>query len=195
MSKKLLGNREKGCVFVISAPSGTGKTTLVQTLCEEFDVIARSITCTTRKPRSNETEDVDYHFITAEVFQKRKEAGDFLESATVFEDQYGTLKQDVEKLQHEGKHVVLVIDTQGASQVREKIEATFIFIAPPSLEELKRRLETRNTDTRHSIEERLSWARKEIEKGREYDYFIINEDLAVVYPVLRSIFIAVEHHL
>ena len=195
MSRKLLGNLEKGRVFVISAPSGTGKTTLVKMLCDEFDAVVRSVSCTTRKMRQGDKEGVDYHFVTQDEFAKKEKAGEFLESAAVYEDHYGTLKQSVTALQNEGKHVVLVIDTQGAEHVREKIRATLIFIAPPSLDELKRRLMDRNTDSSQTIEERLSWAREEIEKGKSYDYFIVNEDLKAAYEVLRSIFIAEEHHI
>ena len=189
MSIKPQGNLEKGRLFVVSAPSGTGKTTLVKMLTDEFDAVVRSISCTTRKMRPGDKEGVDYHFVSREEFEKREKAGEFLESAAVYDDHYGTLKKTVAELQNQGKHVVLVIDTQGAEKVREKTEATLIFIAPPSLEELKRRLMNRNTESNSSIEERLSWAQEEIEKGKSYDYFIVNEDLQTAYEVLRSIFI------
>ena len=195
MSKQLLGNLERGHVFVISAPSGTGKTTLVKKLCDEFDAVVRSISCTTRKKRPGDVEGVDYHFISQEEFAAKEKGGEFLESAAVYEDRYGTLLQGVIALQDEGKHVILVIDTQGADLVRKKIPATFIFIAPPSLNELKRRLMDRNTDSATSIDERFSWAREEIEKGKTYDYLIVNDDLNVAYEVLKSIFIAEEHHI
>lgn len=194
MSRKPLKNLEKGRVFVVSAPSGTGKTTLVKMLCDEFDAVVRSISCTTRKMRPGDVEGVDYYFISKEEFDEKEKTGEFLESATVYEDFYGTLKQTVTALQDKGKHVVLVIDTQGGEQVRKKINATLIFIAPPSLNELKRRLKDRNTDSVQSIDERLSWARKEIEKGKTYDYFIVNDDLNEAYEVLKSIIITEKHH-
>src|SRR3972149_1153973 len=136
MKQKLLGNLKEGLLFVVSAPSGAGKATLVKMLCDEFDSVVKSVTCTTRKPRQGEIPDRDYHFVTREEFEKKKAAGAFLGWAQVFEDLYGTLKADVGALQKSGKHVILVIDTQGALQVLEKTPAVLIFIAPPSLEEL-----------------------------------------------------------
>lgn len=195
MSSKLLGNTKRGKLFVVSAPSGTGKTTLVKRLCDEFDAVVRTITCTTRKKRAGDVDGVDYHFLTKDAFEKREKAGEFLETATVYEDKYGTLKENVTSLLNGGKHVVLVIDTQGAEKVKKEMPATLIFIAPPSLEELKRRLMVRNTETSKNIDERLKWARGEIEKGRDYDYLIVNDDLESAYQILRSIFIAEEHHL
>lgn len=195
MSKKLLGNLKNGRLFVVSAPSGTGKTTLVDRLCSEFDCVVRSVSCTSRPMRPGEREGVDYHFVTRKEFDTREKGGEFLESATVYEDKYGTLKETVDALLSEGKHVVLVIDTQGAARVQNKREVIRIFIAPPSLEELKERLLKRNTESREHLEERLSWAQKEIEKGKSYDYFIVNDDIDIAYEVLRSIFIAEENHI
>ncbi|OGN68754.1 MAG: guanylate kinase [Chlamydiae bacterium RIFCSPLOWO2_02_FULL_49_12] len=195
MKQKLLGNLKEGLLFVVSAPSGAGKTTLVHMICEEFEAVVRCTTCTTRPPRSGEVEGKDYHFITAEEFQQKERAKEFLESAQVFNDRYGTLKEEVYREQKRGKHVILVIDTQGAFQLRGKIPAVFIFVAPPSLGELKRRLIVRKTENEKSIEERLSWAEREIEEGKKFDYFIFNEDLNLAYQVLRSIFIAEERHI
>ncbi len=193
MKQKLLGNALCGKLFVVSAPSGTGKTTLVERLCKEFPCVTRSISCTTREPREGEVDGVDYRFVTQEAFLDAQKRGDFLESARVFADLYGTLKRDVVQAQESGKHVVLVIDTQGAFSVKQSLPAITIFIAPPSMEELKRRLKERNTDKVHTIEERLSWAKREMERKGVYDYFVINDDLEIAYKVLKSIFIAEEH--
>ncbi|MDE3045929.1 MAG: guanylate kinase [Verrucomicrobiota bacterium] len=190
---KVLGGLKKGLVFVVSAPAGTGKTTLVQMLCKEFDCVVESVSFTTRKPRPNEREGKDYHFISAAEFEKKIKEGEFLEHAKVFNHYYGTSLLFVEREQARGKHVVLVIDTQGAMKLMGGFPATFIFISPPSMKELKKRLMARRSETEEAMEERLSWAEKEMSLAPRYDYHIINEDLKVAYEVLRSILIAVEH--
>lgn len=192
---KVLGSLKKGLIFIISAPAGTGKTTLVRMLCDEFDCVAESISFTTRKPRPNEKEGKDYFFISKEEFEKKIQEGEFLEHAKVFEHYYGTSKKVVETERSRGKHVILVIDTQGAMQLREFLPAVFIFISPPSLEELRSRLIARKADTKESIENRLSWAEKEMTLASRYDYQIVNDDLKVAYDVLRSILIAEEHKI
>ncbi len=195
MALKLLNGLEKGLLFVISAPAGTGKTTLVRMLTKEFSCVVESISCTTRPIRSNEVADKDYHFLSLETFQNKIKAGDFLEYAEVFGNYYGTSKEYVEKQRASGKHVVLVIDTQGAMQLKGKIPAVFVFISPPSLDELKVRLMKRKTESIEVIEERLSWAKKELEMVSSYDYHIVNDHLNMAYEILRSIIIAEEHHV
>lgn len=193
-SPRILGNQEKGLVFVISAPAGTGKTTLARMLCKEFDgMIHESVSCTTRAKRLNEQDGVDYYFLSPQEFEKNVRDGAFLEHSLVFDQYYGTLKSEIEKKTANGKHVILVIDTQGAMKIQKQIEAIFIFIAPPSLDELERRLRLRQTETEESIRKRLSWAEKEVLMADQYDYFIVNEDLQLAYQVLKSIVIAEEH--
>ncbi|MBS0625878.1 MAG: guanylate kinase [Verrucomicrobia bacterium] len=193
MDAKLLGGLKRGLVFVVSAPAGTGKTTLVRMLRDEFSCVVESISYTTRKPRPNEIPGRDYHFITVEEFEKRIEEGEFLEYAKVFDNYYGTSRKFVRSQQEGGKHVILVIDTQGASQLMGQFEATFIFISPPSIGELRSRLYGRKTDADEVIEHRLSWAEKEMALASRYDYHVVNENLQTAYAVLRSILIAEEH--
>ncbi len=185
---------KKGLVFVVSAPAGTGKTTLVRMLLEEFHHHAvESISFTTRPPRSNEVAGRDYNFITTSEFEQKIEEGEFLEYAQVFGNYYGTSRKFVQAQQEKGKHVILVIDTQGALQLRGQLEAVFIFISPPSLEELRSRLYRRKSETEEAIEHRLSWAEKEMALSKKYDYHIVNDHLKTAYDVLRSILIAEEH--
>lgn len=191
--RKPLGNLKKGLLFVLSAPAGTGKTTLAHMLKEEFECVVISISYTTREIRPDEKNGVDYNFISKEEFEGKIVKGDFLEYAQVFEHYYGTDRKFVENLQKQGKHVLLVIDTQGAMKIKSKVEATFVFINPPSFEELRKRLTERNTETENNVEERLSWAKNEMEVGKSYDYHIINEDLNTAYDFLRSVLIAEEN--
>jgi guanylate kinase len=194
--QKLLGNLPKGFVFVISAPAGTGKTTLVRMLAHEFPCIYESVSCTTRPPRSGEVEGKDYHFLSRLEFEEKIHQGDFLEHADVFGYYYGTSRALVQKQQEGGNHVFLVIDTQGAMQLKKtNFPAVFIFLSPPSLEELKGRLIKRKTESMEAIEKRLSWAKAELEMLGNYDYHIVNDHLNQAYAILRSIVIAEEHRV
>lgn len=182
-------------VFILSAPAGTGKTTLVRMLSQEFPSVVESISYTTRKMRPGEIDGRDYYFIGKDEFRKKIETDDFLEHAEVFGEFYGTSKSLVESLQNSGKHVVLVIDTQGAIQLMGRFEAVFIFISPPDLNELKRRLSGRKSESPEKVDERLSWAAKELAAAVRYDYRIVNDDLPTAYQILRSILIAEEHRI
>ncbi len=193
---KLLGNLSTGLVFVLSAPAGTGKTTLVRMLVREFGCIAESISCTTRAIRPGEQPGVDYHFLSLEEFQKKRAEGDFLECAEVFGHWYGTSKAYVQAQQSMGKHVFLVIDTQGALWLKQQLfKAVYIFLSPPSMEELKSRLHQRQTDSQSVIEQRLAWAEEELRMQPYYDYHIVNDHLEHAYAILKSIVIAEEYRI
>ncbi len=193
MKQRILGNLQKGLLFVISAPAGTGKTTLVRKLMEEFPSITGSISFTTRAPRTGEMPDKDYCFISREEFDRRIKKNDFLEYAEVFENFYGTSRTFVEEKRALGQHVILVIDTQGAMRLKGMIDAVFIFLRPPSIEELRLRLMKRSTESREVIERRITWATHELSVAVNYDYQVINDDLEAAYEILKSIIIAEEH--
>ena len=193
MNQKLLGNLKKGLFFIISAPSAAGKTTLTRMLTREFKSVIESISFTTREPRKDEKEGVDYFFVTKEEFEKKIKQGDFLEYAKVFDHYYGTSKSFVEKNLNERKHVVLVIDTQGAMKLKNKIECIYIFISPPSIDTLSDRMKKRADIDDEEIEKRISWANEEMKQIQSYDYNITNIDLDISYDELRAIFIAEEH--
>lgn len=188
----------RGLLFIVSAPAGTGKTTLVSKLTGEFLNVVTSVSYTTRKPRPGEVEGVHYHFVTKEQFEQRM--GEFLEYVTLYGDYYGTSQKWVEEQQDKGKHVILTIDTQGAMKLkamqlkkRQALPSVYIFIQPPSLQVLKERLIRRKTETPEVIEARLEWARQEMKLAGEYDYNIVNDELRHAYEALRSIFIAEQH--
>ena len=177
-----------GRLFVLSGPSGVGKGTLREHALKNAPNLTYSISCTTRRPRDGETDGVEYRFISREKFQEDISRGLFLEYAHVHEDYYGTLKQDVVNELEAGRDVLLEIDVQGALQVREKMpDAVLVFIAPPSVEELERRLEGRGTEGKESLNVRLANAVKELALKDEYDYVIVNDDLENACEELRKI--------
>lgn len=181
-------NKLKGLLIVISAPSGTGKTTLVHMLLKEFPDLEFSVSYTTRPPRPGEVDGKDYHFVDRKTFERMIEEGDFLEWAEVYGNLYGTSRTQVLRALNEGRDVILDIDTQGALQVKKNFpEAVLIFILPPSLKELERRLRNRGTDDEETIERRLKIAREEIRRAPLYDYIVVNDVLEVAYENLRSI--------
>lgn len=172
-------NKEKQTlVIIISAPSGCGKTTIVNKLLGKMPGIKRSISCTTRAPREGEADGEDYIFMSEEEFKRKREEGAFLEWEDNFGQSYGTLEAQAKEAASEGRDIVLSIDVKGARKVKKKIpESISVFIMPPSVEELYARLKGRNTDNNEQLEMRIKEARKEIEASDEYDYLVVNEDL------------------
>ena len=170
-------------LVVISAPSGAGKTTLCQQLLAARPEIARAITCTTREPRPGERDGVDYFFLDAASFLRRVQAGNFLEHATVYGFSYGTLKNEVLSKLRDGRDVLLNIDVQGAGSVRQRAQEdpelksalVSVFLAPPSMAVLERRLRNRGTDAAATVEKRLSVARQEMAHWRQFDYLLISD--------------------
>lgn len=183
-------SRKKGRLYVISGPSGTGKGTVCGELLKEIGN-EFSVSMTTREPREGEVHGRDYYFVTREVFLESVEAGNFLEYATVFDNLYGTPKDMVMNRLERGRNVLLDIDVQGGLQVKKAMpEAVLIFILPPSLGELRRRLEGRGTETAEKIEKRLGQALNEIKLIGEYDYFIVNENIDEAVALAKSIMAA-----
>ena len=181
--------------IVMSAPSGCGKSTLIDMLLQEYHDIVYSISCTTRAPRGEEEDGLDYHFLSKERFETLIGEGAFLEYAKVHDNYYGTLKAPIVEVLAEGNSMILDIDVQGAAKVREhvknlpntdplKIGYVDIFINPPSLEELRERLERRGTDSPDVIEKRMHNAEGEMSRAGEYMFQVTNDDLTVCYKRL-----------
>lgn len=179
---------KEGRLLVISAPSGTGKTTLVGKICESNPNVRVSISCTTRKRRNVEEDGVDYFFMDREEFGAMRDADEFLEHAEVFGNFYGTSRRQVEGLRNAGHDVILEIDWQGAQQVRtNQPDCCTIFVLPPSIEELENRLRGRKTDTEDVVQRRLSEAVDDISHWPEFDHVVINADLDRAAGTLSSI--------
>ena len=178
----------RGLLFVVSAPSGTGKTTLVERLVQLVPEIAMSRSYTSRPLRVGETDGVDYNFVTRARFEEMVAAGEFLEWADVFGNLYGTCAEDVSHHLAEGRDVGLVIDVQGARQVRARCPDTVgIFVLPPSFDVLEQRLRGRSKDSETAMQRRLDTARAEVAAFIEYDYVVINDDLEPCVSRLRAI--------
>ena len=176
-----------GNLFVISGPSGAGKGTVLKGVMARVPDAWESISWTTRAPRGSEVDGVEYHFKTVEEFEELRDAGGLLEWACVHDRYYGTPRQPVEEHMAQGGQVILEIDVQGAFQVRENLpEAHLVFIAPPSLEELERRLRSRGTETADQINTRLANAKVELELQGEYDYVVVNDDLDTAVAELTA---------
>ncbi len=179
---------QRGHLYVIAAPSGAGKTTLVHRLMAARDDLQFSISYTTRPQRSTEVDGKDYNFVTPEIFNTMIKANDFLEFANVFDNQYGTSRSQVEVLLNKGHNVILEIDWQGAQQVREHMpDCRSIFILPPSVGELKKRLTGRGTDSAEVIERRFRDAVDDMSHWTEFDYAVVNKDLEAATAELISI--------
>jgi len=177
-----------GILFIISSPSGGGKTSLVRALLEAEPEVRLSVSYTTRAARPGEVDGRDYHFVTPPAFERMLEAGEFLESALIYGNRYGTSQKWIERERAEGHDVLLEIDWQGAQQVRRLMrQVVSIFILPPSPEVLESRLKSRGQDGEEAVARRLAAARHEIAHVSEYEYVIINEDFNRAAQDLRSI--------
>ena len=182
----------KGMLIVVSGPSGCGKGTLLAEILKS-DKFFYSVSATTRNPRPGEADGVNYHFLSKERFEELIAQDGVLEYAEYCGNYYGTPKKPVEDMLSEGKHVILEIEVQGAMKIMEKCpEAIFVFILPPSLKELRRRLNKRGTETEDVIEKRLSEAAGEIKQAYKYDYTVINGELSAAVDDLNSIIRAEE---
>ncbi len=176
-------------LFVISAPSGAGKTTLVKRLINRNSKIRYSISYTTRTPRKNEVDGRDYFFITNEEFIRLKSNNEFIEHAKVFDNYYASSKKQIESILNDGCHAILEIDWQGAMQVRKSMPTcTSIFIMPPSKEALRERLTKRGTDTKDTIKQRINESEEDMSHWNEFNYCIINDDLELASKELELIF-------
>lgn len=185
--------KRKGLLFVVSAPSGTGKTTLCRAMLKLFPDLYFSVSYTTRPPRPGDEDGKDYHFVSPQEFQEMIDRGDFAEWAEVFGHRYGTSRVLLDRIREEGRDVLLDIDVQGARQLRDKsLEGIFIFILPPSLEELKRRLSSRKTEEEEALKRRLKKAGEEMAEARHYDYLVINDAVGKAREQMRAIILA-EH--
>jgi len=187
--------KTKPLFIVMSAPSGCGKTTLIDMLLQEYHDIVYSVSCTTREPRLGEEDGADYHFMSKERFEELLREDAFIEHASVHGNYYGTLKAPIEEVLAEGNSMILDIDVQGAAKVRDyvrklpdtdplKVGYVDVFINPPSLEELRDRLERRGTDAPEVIERRMQNAEGEMSRAGEYMFQVTNDDLAVCYKRL-----------
>jgi guanylate kinase len=187
--------KTKPLFIVLSAPSGCGKSTLIDMLLQEYSDIVYSISCTTREPRGEEEDGLDYHFLTKERFEELLKENAFIEHALVHGNYYGTLKSPISEVLAEGNSMILDIDVRGAAKVRDyvrslpntdamKIGYVDIFINPPSLEELRDRLVGRGTDSPQTIEKRLMNAEGEMARAGEYMYRVTNDDLSMCYKRL-----------
>ena len=188
--------KRTGNLIVLSGPSGAGKSTLVGAVRKHLPDLEFSISCTTRKPRPGELHGREYYFLTPEEFEARSQAGGFVEEARVFAHRYGTLKSEVLERVRRGADVILDIDVQGATQIREAAKrdaelaaaAVFVLISPPSLELLEARLRKRATDSEEQLALRLAAAERELASFRLYDYLIVNDDLETAAAELEGLF-------
>jgi guanylate kinase len=180
----------RGMILILSSPSGAGKTTLTRKLIEDSELdLTLSVSVTTRQQRSSEVDGIHYHFIKRGEFDRMKAAGDLLESAEVHGNGYGTPRAPVERVLADGRDMLFDVDWQGAAQVRERLgdDVVSIFVLPPSMRELRARLERRAEDTAASIEARFQNARHEIERWRDYHYVVVNDDLHRAYGDVKTI--------
>jgi len=182
-----------GRIFVMSAPSGTGKTTLAMALLHRFANLEHVPTVTTRKKREREIEGEDYHFVTDDEFKQMIDRNEFVEHIELYGKRYGTLRADVDLVRKAGKHVLLIIDTRGAKKVKEIYESVLMFVKPPSIKDLYKRLAKRGSEDEHKKEERIAWAERELADEHFFDYSIVNANFDEAFFILSSILIAETH--
>ena len=181
----------RGLLFIVSAPSGTGKTTLVERLVQNVPNLCMSRSYTSRQARPGEQDGVDYNFITRDRFEAMARENEFLEWADLFGNYYGTCAADTERFLAAGQDVVLVIDVQGARQVRSRgIETVGIFVLPPSAAVLEQRLRGRSKDSEEQIRRRLDVARREVDEFAQYEYVVVNDEVPAAVDRLRAIIVA-----
>lgn len=183
--------QRNGIVLVICAPSGAGKTTLVKKLREEFPHFGYSVSCTTRAPRAGEEEGKDYHFLSRERFLALRDEGYFAEWATVHGNYYGTPLTPTLEMLHKGRDVIFDVDVQGAAQLRLTLpQGLYVFILPPSLEELEQRLRLRGSESEETLQERMGNALHEMRQAHWFDAWVVNDDLNSAYDQLRAAYLA-----
>ena len=181
----------RGTPFIVSAPSGAGKTTLCNKAVEHFQGLKFSVSYTTRAPRGGERDGVEYHFISGETFQEMVDGGEFLEYATVHGNRYGTSRAEVERVLESGDDIIFDVDVQGAAQLRKVLSGgIYIFIVPPSAEACRERLKGRGEDSEEVIEGRVKRSTGEISRASDYDYVIINDVLVDAFDILRSVVVS-----
>jgi guanylate kinase len=186
-----MSSSRRGLLFIVSAPSGTGKTTLVERLVQVLPNLRMSRSYTSRPARAGERNGLDYNFISRDAFEERIQMLDFLEWADVFGNYYGTAASDVERLVAGGQDVVLVIDVQGARQVKARgMDHTAIFVMPPSFQVLEQRLRGRSKDSEEQMQRRLDTARSEASSYVDYDYVVVNDELEATVIRLQEIIAA-----
>lgn len=193
-----MSSSHRPILLIVSAPSGAGKSTLCRMLREEFPGMAYSVSCTTRPPRGQEKDGREYHFLSPAEFEARVQRGEFLEHALVHGNRYGTLMRTVQDALSAGRDVLMDIDVQGARQIREKTAAeqpgsllrksfVDVFVTPPSIEELRKRIMRRNENAPEDTERRLAQAAREMAAATEYRHRVVNDDLQTAYAELRAI--------
>jgi guanylate kinase len=181
-------NNKEGRLLVVSAPSGTGKSTVCQALANKYADVTTSISYTTREPRGEEVDGVDYHFVSDQTFEKLIGEKFFLEWAEVFGKRYGTSQEEVDKQLANGMDVLFDIDVQGGALIKNKCaDALLIFLLPPSIEELVRRLKNRSTESSDDVQKRLEQASREIKSGLAYDYHVVNDTIESTVDEIDSI--------
>ena len=178
----------RGQLFVVSAPSGTGKTTLVESLVASMPHLRMSRSYTSRQARVGEVDGVDYHFVSRQRFEAMIAGDQFLEWADIYGDLYGTSQVDTERIQSEGDDLVLVIDVQGARKIRRRgVPVVSVFVMPPSLDVLESRLRGRSTDSEAQIQRRLEVAREEVRAFHEYEFVVVNDEIGASVERIRAI--------